>query len=110
MTQQADAVRDVVRPAVEGEGLYLEEVVVTRAGSRSVVRVTVDLPEDGVGSLDSDTLGEVSRAVPSAVDVGDVVAGAYTLVMPSPGTGRPLHEAADVQGAQTPVVVRRQAQ
>lgn len=109
MTQQADAVRDVVRPAVEGEGLYLEEVVVTRAGSRSVVRVTVDLPEDVVGSLDSDTLGEVSRAVSSALDVDDVVAGAYTLEISTPGTSRPLTEPRHFKRARTRLVTLRLA-
>lgn len=109
MTQQADAVRDVVRPAVEAEGLHLEEVAVSRAGSRSVVRVTVDLPEDAVGSLDSDTLGEVSRAVSAALDVDDVVAGAYTLEISTPGTSRPLIELRHFKRARTRLVTLKLA-
>ena len=52
----AERVRDVVAPAVEAAGLYLEEVQLAAAGRRTVVRVVVDLDEDAVGSLDSDAL------------------------------------------------------
>ncbi|MCP2263853.1 ribosome maturation factor RimP [Promicromonospora thailandica] len=109
MTQQAEAVRDVVRPAVEAAGLYLEEVTATRAGSRSVVRVTVDLPEDAVGSLDSDQLGEVSRAVSAALDEDDVVPGAYTLEISTPGTSRPLTELRHFKRARTRLVTLKLA-
>jgi ribosome maturation factor RimP len=86
----AEAIRNTVSPAVESVGLYLEDVVVTRAGSRSVVRVVVDLPEDEIGSLDLDAVAEATRAVSAALDETDVVAGAYTLEVSSPGTARPL--------------------
>lgn len=109
MTQQVDAVREVVRPAVEAAGLYLEEVTATRAGNRSVVRITVDLPEDAVGSLDSDALGEVSRSVSAALDVDDVVAGAYTLEISTPGTSRPLTELRHFKRARTRLVTLKLA-
>lgn len=104
MTQQADAVREVVGPVVEAAGLYLEEVSATRAGSKSVVRVTVDLPDDAVGSLDSDVLGDVSRAISAALDTDDVVAGAYTLEISTPGTSRPLTELRHFKRARTRLV------
>ncbi|WP_454854444.1 ribosome maturation factor RimP [Promicromonospora soli] len=104
MTQQADAVREVVGPVVEAAGLHLEEVTVTQAGSKSVVRITIDLPDDAVGSLDSDALGEASRAISAALDVDDVVAGAYTLEISTPGTSRPLTEVRHFKRARTRMV------
>jgi ribosome maturation factor RimP len=104
MTQQADAVREVVGPVVEAAGLYLEEVTVTRAGSTSVVRITVDLPDDALGSLDSDRLGDVSRAMSAALDTDDVVSGAYTLEISTPGTSRPLTELRHYKRARTRLV------
>lgn len=107
MTQQADAVREVVGPVVEAAGLYLEEVTVTRAGSASVVRITIDLPDDAVGSLDSDRLGDASRAMSAALDEDDVVAGAYTLEISTPGTSRPLTELRHFKRARTRLVTLR---
>jgi ribosome maturation factor RimP len=104
MTQQADAVREVVGPVVEAAGLHLEEVTVTRAGSTSVVRITIDLPEDALGSLDSDALGDASRAMSAALDEDDVVAGAYTLEISTPGTSRPLTEVRHFKRARTRLV------
>ncbi|QAY62276.1 ribosome maturation factor RimP [Xylanimonas allomyrinae] len=100
----ADAVRRVVAPVVTAEGLWLEDVTTTRAGSRSVVRVTVDLPEDQVGSLGSDALGEVSRAISAALDVDDVVPGVYVLEVSTPGTSRPLTELRHFRRARTRLV------
>lgn len=88
-TSPAQRVRSVVEPAVIAADLLLEDVVVTRAGKRSVVRVVVDLP-DGPGGVTSDQLGDVSRAVSAAMDGADPVAGAYLLEVTTPGTDRPL--------------------
>ena len=104
MTQQADAVREVVGPVVEAAGLYLEEVTVTRAGNASVVRITIDLPDDTLGSLDSDRLGDASRAMSAALDEDDVVSGAYTLEISTPGTSRPLTELRHFKRARTRLV------
>ena len=104
---RAEAVRRVVTPAVDAAGLFLEDVVVTRAGAKSVVRITVDLPEHARGSLDSDTLGDVSRAISAALDADDVVPGAYTLEVSTPGTSRPLTELRHFRRARGRLVVLR---
>ena len=106
-TGAADAVRAVVEPVVEGAGLFLEDIAVTTAGSRSVVRITIDLPEDAVGSLDSDTLGDASRAISAALDTDDVVPGAYTLEISTPGTSRPLTQLRHFRRARTRLVKLR---
>jgi ribosome maturation factor RimP len=109
MTEQgrgnvADAVREVVGPVVTSAGLWLEDVQVSRAGARSVVRIVLDLPEDAVGSLDSDTLGEASREVSAALDADDVVPGVYTLEVSTPGTSRPLTQLRHFRRARTRLV------
>ena len=107
MAQHADEVRRVVGPVVEAAGLHLEDVTTSQAGNRSVVRITVDLHEDTLGSLDSDTLGEVSRGISAALDGDDVVGGAYTLEISTPGTSRPLTELRHFKRARTRLVTLR---
>lgn len=97
--QLAESVEDALRPAVEDADLYLEEVCVGRAGSRSVVRVTVDL-RDGPGGVGSDALTRVSRSISSILDEADVVQGAYTLEVSTPGAERKLTEPRHFRRAQ----------
>jgi ribosome maturation factor RimP len=101
MTQR---VREAAEPVVAAAGLVLEGVEVARAGKRSVVRLTIDLDEDAVGSLDLDTLAEVSRDVGTALDETDAVAGEYTLEVSTPGTSRPLTEPRHFKRARTRLV------
>jgi ribosome maturation factor RimP len=62
-------------------------VRISRAGSRSVVRVVVD-SDHGVST---DELAEASRAVAKQIDASDAMgAGAFTLEVSSPGVDRPL--------------------
>jgi ribosome maturation factor RimP len=100
----AQQVREVVGPVVVAAGLHLEDVSVARAGRRSVVRVTVDLAEDAVGSLGSDALGEVSRDISAALDRHDPVQGEYVLEVSTPGTSRPLTEPRHFRRARTRLV------
>ena len=86
----AERVRHVVEPAVADVGLVLEDVTVRKAGSRSVVEVVLDVPEDDEGGLDLDRVAEATRAVSDALDAADVIVGEYTLDVMSPGVDRPL--------------------
>lgn len=104
---QPDAVgrvRDVVGPVVTAADLHLEDVVVTRAGRRSVVRVVVDLGADEVGGLDSDRLADVARQVSAAMDSADPLSGQYVLEVTTPGTDRPLTELRHFRRARTRLV------
>ncbi|MFG3419039.1 ribosome maturation factor RimP [Micromonospora sp. NPDC049460] len=83
--------REVIEPVVAGAGYDLEELTVSRAGRRHVVRVIVDAD----GGINLDAVAEVSRAVSAALDAaeesgGDIVAGEYQLEVSSPGVDRPL--------------------
>jgi len=80
----------LVAPVVEAAGYDLEELVVTPAGRRSIVRVVVD--RDAGVTLDD--VAEVSRAVSTALDEHDGGFGSapYVLEVTSPGVDRPLTE------------------
>lgn len=77
----------IVADAVEGAGFELDSIDVQQASRRKLVKVVVD-GDDGV---DSDQIAAVSRKVSGALDRHeDVLAGAYTLEVTSPGVTRPL--------------------
>jgi ribosome maturation factor RimP len=85
----AASLRPLVEPVVVSAGYDLEDVVVSSAGRRSVVRVVVDRD----GGIDLDGVAEVSRAVSDALDSADAFGeSAYTLEGTSPGVDRPLTE------------------
>ncbi|GAA0945755.1 ribosome maturation factor RimP [Nonomuraea longicatena] len=84
-----DHLMKLLEPVVGAEGLDLEDVTITTAGRRRVLRVVVD--RDGGVSLDD--VAEVSLAVSKALDDDDSMgAAAYTLEVSSPGVDRPLTE------------------
>jgi ribosome maturation factor RimP len=90
-TDLPDRLRGALGPVVDAAGLYLEDVSVAAAGRRAVVRVVVDLA-DGPGGVDSDLLADVSRQISALLDDVDLVEGAYTLEVSTPGADRPLRE------------------
>ena len=79
-----------IEPVVGAAGYDLEELVVTPAGRRSIVRVVVD--RDAGVTLDD--IAEVSRAVSDVLDANDDGMGRapYVLEVTSPGVDRPLTE------------------
>jgi ribosome maturation factor RimP len=84
-------VRSLIEPVVEAAGYDLEEVGLSRAGRRHVVRVLVDA--DGGISLDDVAVvsREISAALDAAEEGGDeVLPGEYQLEVGSPGVDRPL--------------------
>ncbi|HEU5005971.1 MAG TPA: ribosome maturation factor RimP [Jatrophihabitantaceae bacterium] len=87
---------ETLRPVVEATGYELEDVSVTSAGRRSLVRVSVDTDGPGPG-IDLDGIAVVSRAVSDALDAAGAAwdaafAGPYVLEVSSPGVDRPLTE------------------
>jgi len=84
-------VRTVIEPVVVAAGFDLEDVHLSRAGRRHVVRVLVDAD----GGISLDDVAVVSREISQALDAadetqGEVVAGEYQLEVGSPGVDRPL--------------------
>lgn len=88
------ALFDLLEPLVAGSGYDLEDVAVSAAGRRSMVRVTVDSDR----GIDLDAVATISRVVSEVLDEsleGDGVlaralAGSYVLEVSSPGVDRPL--------------------
>lgn len=97
-------VRECVAPAVQRSGLFLDDVTLAPAGKRTVVRITIDLPEDEIGALNLDALADVSREISAALDETDPVKGEYTLEVSTPGVSRPLTEARHFRRARTRMV------
>ncbi|MGZ4596150.1 MAG: ribosome maturation factor RimP [Actinomycetes bacterium] len=79
----------VLDPPVTAHGFDLEDVVVTPAGKRRLLRVIVDRD----GGVDLDDIARISTAVSATLDESDVMGGApYVLEVTSPGVDRPLTE------------------
>ncbi|GGO24174.1 ribosome maturation factor RimP [Microbispora rosea subsp. aerata] len=80
---------ELLGPVVAAEGFDLEDVTITPAGRRRLVRVVVD--RDGGVSLDD--VADVSHSVSKRLDEVDVLGGSpYVLEVTSPGVDRPLTE------------------
>jgi ribosome maturation factor RimP len=81
----------VIQPVIAAAGYDLEDVNLSRAGRRHVVRVLVDAD----GGINLDGVALVSREISNALDAaeesgGEVLAGEYQLEVSSPGVDRPL--------------------
>jgi ribosome maturation factor RimP len=85
--------RAVIGPVIEHAGYDLEDLAVSRAGRRHLLRVIVD----GDGGVNLDVIAELSREISAALDAaesagGEFTSGEYVLEVSSPGVDRPLTE------------------
>lgn len=88
-TTQSERLRGLLEPLVSAADLDLEEIEVSRAGRRRVLRVVVD-SEDGA-TLDA--CAELSRVISQQLDESDAMGDEeYVLEVSSPGADRPLTE------------------
>ena len=92
-TPQRQQLIDLLTPVIAAEGYDLEDLSVTAAGRRSLIRITVDADN----GIDLDGVAAVSRSISTALDDdtdgGDAAfAGPYVLEVSSPGVDRPLTE------------------
>ncbi|GAA2513680.1 ribosome maturation factor RimP [Pilimelia columellifera subsp. columellifera] len=86
-----DRVRAIVEPVVVAAGYDLEDLAMSRAGRRHLLRLTIDAD----GGITLDAVAVVSRAVSAALDAaeesgGVLFDGEYSLEVGSPGVDRPL--------------------
>lgn len=78
---------ELLAPVLADTGLDLEDVQVTPAGRRRLLRVVVDRE----GGVPLDEVAAVSGVVSAALDRSDALGGQpYTLEVSSPGVDRPL--------------------
>jgi ribosome maturation factor RimP len=97
----------VVADAVAQAGFELEQMHVQQAGRKQLVKVIVDRD----GGIGLDEVAVVSRAVSEALDSrDDVLSGAYTLEVTSPGVDRPLTKPRHWRRAHLRKVSVRQAE
>jgi ribosome maturation factor RimP len=92
-TPQREQLMELLAPVISAEGYDLEDLSVTAAGRRSLIRVIVD----GDEGIDLDAVADISRAVSDLLDQNDDAgpgfSGPYVLEVSSPGVDRPLTEA-----------------
>ncbi|MFI9061170.1 ribosome maturation factor RimP [Streptomyces sp. NPDC053429] len=88
-TTQSDRLRGLLEPLVAAKGLDLEEIELSKAGKRRMLRVIVDSDE----GVELDACAELSREVSDLLDESDVMGeDEYVLEVSSPGADRPLTE------------------
>lgn len=88
---RSDGLVQLLGPITGQFGIDLEEVEVTPAGKRRVVRVVLDGDGPSGGGLLLDDIAEATRAISAALDETDLLGNAaYTLEVSSRGVGRPL--------------------
>ncbi len=84
----------VVEPVVRAHGLELVDAALGRGPTRSLLRVIVDTPQ-GDGRVKVDECAAVSRELGHGLDAYELIAGAYTLEVTSPGVDRALAREVD---------------
>ena len=94
-TSRQQVLWELIEPAVAALGYDLEDLAVSQAGRRSMVRVIVDRE----GGIDLDAVASASRAVSAVLDEAEQdaagaaaagLSGPYVLEVSSPGVDRPL--------------------
>ena len=82
----------LIEAACKANGVTLVECDMFRAGKRKTLRLYIDKPE----GVTIDDCSNVSRHLSDALDLDpEVIEGAYTLEVSSPGLDRPLKSVAD---------------
>lgn len=96
----AQEIRAALEPVLAPLGLVVEDVTVSPAGKRRLVRVLVDSDISGLDQSDTtsvveplslDAVADATHAVSDELDAGEVMGQSpYVLEVSSPGVGRPL--------------------
>ncbi len=88
-TTQSDRLRGLLEPLVAAKGLDLEDIELSKAGKRRMLRIIVDSDE----GVELDACAELSREVSDLLDETDAMGeDEYVLEVSSPGADRPLTE------------------
>ena len=89
-TPQRQQLIELIGPVITAAGYDLDDLSVTAAGRRSLIRVSVD----GDNGIDLDAVATISRTISDVLDddtgAGAAFAGPYVLEVSSPGVDRPL--------------------
>lgn len=94
-----EELRALIEPVVADHDCELVDVDVSRGAGQGLLRATIDsLAGDGLVSIER--CAEVSRELQTQLDVAEVMDGAYTLEVSSPGLDRVLAREKDFSAAQ----------
>ena len=77
---------DLLTPAVENAGFFLEQVLISNPGNHQILTCVID----GENPLNLDEVTVVSRLISELLDETELINGAFTLEVTSPGVDRPL--------------------
>jgi ribosome maturation factor RimP len=110
-----EQVRQTAARVASSYGLEIFDVQYRREGQGMMLRVLIDRPGTAAAtageSVSVDDCAHVSRDLSAIFDVDDVVPGAYTLEVSSPGLDRPLRRVEDYRrfaGRRAKIVMREQ--
>lgn len=81
-----ESITDLIRPAVESAGFFLEDVFTSNPGNHRIVTCMVD----GLKPLSLDEVTVVSREISLILDESTLLTEAFTLEVTSPGVERAL--------------------
>ena len=81
-----ESIADLIRPAVEEAGFFLEDVFTSNPGNHRIVTCMVD----GLKPLSLDEVTSISRSISEILDESPLLTEAFTLEVTSPGIERPL--------------------
>src|SRR5262245_60544317 len=107
-----DQIRAIAGRVAASYGLEIFDVQYRREAPGMVLRVQLDRPGRAATAEESvsvDDCAKVSRDLSAILDVEDVIPGAYTLEVSSPGLDRPLRSARDYErfaGRRARIVTR----
>jgi ribosome maturation factor RimP len=93
-----DRVQEIASRVAAAYGLEIFEVTRRRESGGEVLRVVLDRPGPAAKPEDSVSIADcanVSQELSTILDVEEVIPGAYTLEVSSPGLDRPLRNAED---------------
>jgi ribosome maturation factor RimP len=86
-----DALMRLLEPPIEALGFEVVDIEYARSGGGSVLRIFIDRPpRDSDDGVTVDDCASVSGAVSELLETSDVLKGAYTLEVSSPGFDRIL--------------------
>ena len=81
-----ESLTELLTPAVENAGFFLEQVLISNPGNHQILTCVID----GSKPLNLDEVTVVSRLISDLLDATELINGAFTLEVTSPGVDRPL--------------------
>ena len=102
MSDETTRLESIVTPLLAEQDLALYDLTVTGQGKARTVRVSVERPDGG--PVDLEAIAAASRSIDPVLEEDDVLRGAFTLEVSSPGLERALRRPEHFQRARGQIV------